>query len=200
MDPRATSLLEYWFGRLDDDGLPPDDRYTMWFGGNPEVDEQLREAFGELPIEAANGSLDDWADEPRGRLALILVEDQLPRNLFRGDARAFDLDETALRVTLEGLELGDDRAIQPVERLFFYLPLEHAEDLALQDQCVKLCEALEAEAPETGRRMFAAFTDYARRHREVIARFGRFPHRNKTLGRANTAEEAAFLLEHGGGF
>lgn len=196
----ARELLDYWFGRLGPTGLPPDDRYSLWFSATAEVDEQLRSAFGELVADARAGRLDDWAATPEGRLALILLTDQLPRNLYRDSAAAYASDDRALEQALVGIGRGDDRALPAVMRVFFYLPLEHAEDPALQDRAVDLFEKLEREAPAGGERTFALFTDYARKHRDVIARFGRFPHRNALLGRATTDDEAAFLDEHGPGF
>ena len=200
LHPDARALLDYWFGKLDAAGLPPDDRYSLWFSAHPDVDAQLRTAFGELPARADAGGLDDWLVTPEGRLAAILATDQLPRNLHRDSAEAFAQDPQSCAWALAGIELAADRALPPIQRVFFYLPLEHAEDLGLQDQSVTLFEQLEREAPAGGARMFAAFTDYARKHREVIARFGRFPHRNGVLGRATTDEEARYLAEHGRGF
>ena len=196
----ARELLDYWFGRLGPTGLPPDDRYSLWFSAAAEVDDQLRAAFGALAADAMAGRLDNWADTPEGRLALILLTDQLPRNLHRSSADAYAGDDRALEAALVGIARGDDRALPAVMRVFFYLPLEHAEDPALQDRSVALFEALERDAPAGGERTFALFTDYARRHRDVIARFGRFPHRNAALGRDTTPDEAAFLAEHGPGF
>jgi uncharacterized protein (DUF924 family) len=200
VDPAARELLDYWFGALDDRGMPPDDRYSLWFGANPEVDAQLADAFGALSSAAADGELDHWAASPEGRLALVLLTDQLPRNLHRDSPAAFAQDHKALACALEGIGLAVDGALLPIQRVFFYLPLEHAEDLGIQDRVVSLFEDLEREAPAGGERMFALFTDYARKHREVIARFGRFPHRNGVLGRTSTDEESAFLAEHGAGF
>lgn len=200
LHPDARALIEYWFGKLDDAGLPPDDRYSLWFGVNPDVDAQLRAAFGGLPAQADVGELDDWVATPEGLLAAILVTDQLPRNLHRDSAKAFAHDARACRWALAGIDSGADRGLPPIQRVFFYLPLEHAENLGLQDRSVTLFEQLEREAPPGGARMFAAFTEYARKHREVIARFGRFPHRNGVLGRATTDEEARYLAEHGRGF
>ncbi len=200
LDPQAKELIDYWFGKLHDSGLPPDDRYSLWFGGSPEVDAQLKAAFGPLAAQAAEGQLDDWAGLPEGRLALILLTDQLPRNLYRNSPLAFAQDPRALGYALEGIGLSADKALPAIYRVFFYLPLEHAEDLDIQDRAVAAFEALEHEAPVGGERMFALFTDYARKHRDVIVRFGRFPHRNEVLGRTTTQEEASFLAEHGPGF
>lgn len=200
LSPDARALLDYWFGKLDESGLPPDDRYSLWFSANPEVDAQLHTAFGGLLDQARSGGLDDWLKTPEGVLAAILVTDQLPRNLHRDSAEAFALDPQSRAWALAGIESGTDRGLPPIQRVFFYLPLEHAEDLGLQDRSVTLFEQLEREAPSGGARMFAAFTDYARKHREVIARFGRFPHRNGVLGRTTTDEETRYLAEHGRGF
>ncbi len=196
----ARELLDYWFGQPGPTGLPPDDRYSLWFGASEDVDAQLRRAFGKLVAEASAGRLEDWAGTPEGRLALILLTDQLPRNLFRGRSGAFATDARALELALTGVANGDDATLAPIKRVFFYLPLEHAEDLAMQDRAVDLFERLERDAPTGGERMFALFTDYARKHRDVIARFGRFPHRNAVLDRESTSDEAAFLAEHGPGF
>ena len=196
----ARELLDYWFGRPGPSGLPPDDRYSLWFGASEGVDAQLHSAFGKLVADAAAGRLDEWAETPEGRLALILLTDQLPRNLFRGRSGAFATDARALELALTGIANGDDGSLAPIKRVFFYLPLEHAEDRAMQDRAVDLFERLERDAPEGGERMFALFTDYARKHRDVIARFGRFPHRNAVLDRESTPEEVAFLAENGPGF
>ena len=142
---------------------------------------------------------DHWAATARGRLALILLLDQFPRHLYRGRAEAFASDRHALTVALTGIDAGLDRRLDTVERVFFYLPLEHAEDLAVQDRCVGAFAALRAQCPAALEARADQFLDFARQHREVIARFGRFPHRNDTLGRVTTAEERAYL-DDGGGF
>ncbi len=135
-----------------------------------------------------------------GWLALLLVLDQFPRNLYRNDPRAWAADAVAQRVALSGLARGDDRQLPAVQRVFAYLPLEHAEDSALQQRSVALFESLLAEAEPERRPEFENYLDYARRHREVIARFGRFPHRNAALGRPDTPEEKRYLARPGAGF
>ncbi len=193
-------LLDHWFGRAVESPAGLDAQMGLWFGSDadgPEDaarrDAELARRFGGMAQAAAAGELDEWAATPRGRLALVLLLDQLPRNLHRGTARAFECDAAARRLTVEGLDLGHDRALHPLERLFLFLPLEHSESLADQERCVALFEALEREAPPGFEKAFAGFTRYARAHRDIVARFGRFPHRNRALRRKDTAEEARWL-------
>src|SRR5690606_17045287 len=148
---------------------------------------------GAVLEDAGAGRLDGWARSPRGRLALIIVLDQLSRNIHRDSAAAFASDARAQALCMEGLERGDDRELAPLERWFFYMPLEHAESLELQERSVREFERLAAEAPAELQSALEAALDYARRHRDVIARFGRFPHRNTVLGRDSTPEEQAYL-------
>ncbi len=155
----------------------------------------------EAPVEtfetdiarAVRGELDHWCATPRGQLALIVLLDQFSRNIYRGTARAFAQDRKALAVCRDGLEPGTDRALRPVERLFFYMPLQHAEDRDAQRRSVESFEGLLAEVAPLHRPLCQGFRDYAHRHRAVIERFGRFPHRNVILGRPSTPEELAFL-------
>jgi len=193
-------VLDYWFGRsLTDPGALPE-RMAFWFGvegDSPEDvaarDDDLRRRCGPLVERLERGELAAWEHEPRGRLALILLTDQWPRNVHRGSARAYAGDDAARRLCLDGLALGHDRPLKPLERLFFYLPLEHSESLADQERAVALIGALEQHAPPGAQETFAGFTKYAAWHRDIIERFGRFPHRNRALGRASTPEEDAYL-------
>jgi uncharacterized protein (DUF924 family) len=182
------AVLEFWFG------APPLAMRAEWFRKDPAFDQRIRESFGALVDRAIDHGL-GWGPAPADRLAEILVLDQFPRNLFRDHARAFAGDARALAIAIAMIEAGDDRALDPVQRWFAYLPLEHAEDLALQDRCVALFEALAAEHPASANPL-----DYARKHRDVIRRFGRFPHRNRALGRVSTAAEAEYLRQPGSGF
>jgi uncharacterized protein (DUF924 family) len=175
-------VLEFWFAP----GME-----ERWFKKDAAFDDEVRQALLELYEQAAAGTLVVWRQSARGALALVILLDQVPRNLFRGDPRAFATDAEALAVTKRTLEGGLDKALRQAERVFLYLPLEHSEDLADQELCVTLTGALD-ENPE--------WHDYALRHRDVVARFGRFPHRNAVLGRANTPEEEAFLKEPGSSF
>jgi uncharacterized protein (DUF924 family) len=184
--------------------MQPDDVLSFWFAGDPtlareiwfQTDAGFDAACTDLAAarEAAKaGALDAWADTPRGALALLILLDQLSRNLHRGSAEAFAADPKARAVAREMVARGFDRALTPVERGFVYLPFEHSESLADQDESVRLFTALQAEAG-------GDVLEYAIRHRDVIRRFGRFPHRNAALGRASTAAEVAYLAEPGAGF
>lgn len=193
-------LIEFWFGPLTGPEAFNRDRYDLWFQNGRAYDGTIRERFGDLWRRAEAGDLDDWAETPQGRLALILLLDQVPRHIHRGTAAAFAQDHRAQALTLAGMAQGHDRALWPIQRLFFYLPLEHAEDLAVQERSVAAFTQLRDEAPAALQEDCAGFLDYAHRHREVIARFGRFPDLNVILGRDSTPEELAFLKEPGSSF
>lgn len=186
-------VLTFWFG----DGTP---KLARWFGKDDAFDREIRERFGETLEAAAHGALDTWAATPKGRLALVLVLDQFSRNVFRDTPRMFEHDAKALKLVREGMARGDDVNFTPLESGFFYLPLEHSEDLATQEESVRRFLALNERAPGALRKITASFHDYAVKHRDIIARFGRFPHRNAILGRRSTAEEQAFLEEPGSSF
>jgi uncharacterized protein (DUF924 family) len=192
-------LLSYWFGDLDDDGHPTSDR-SMWWKKNPVVDDELRERFGDDVTAALGGRRDDWAQTPRGRLALILLLDQLTRNIHRDTPGAFAGDKRALEHSLEALERGEDRQLPSIYRVFVYMPLEHSEDTRLQARCCALFAKLRDEVPQRLRDEYTNYVDYAERHRVIIDRFGRFPHRNAILGRQPTVEELAFLEQPGSRF
>lgn len=193
-------VLEFWF--------PPDSARAnaMWWGKDPRLDAEIRERFGPTLAAAKTGELDGWAASARGRAALIIVLDQLSRNIFRGDPRTYEADDRACALTIEGVRIGHDRELLPMQRLFFYMPLEHSEALEHQETCVELMKQLAADVAadpgvEPGRRDgFVGFIDYAVRHRDIVARFGRFPHRNALLGRESTAEEIEFLKQPGSSF
>jgi uncharacterized protein (DUF924 family) len=163
---------------------------TRWFARDDAFDERVRARFADLHHRAARRELHAWRGHADGTLALVLVLDQFPRNLFRDSAHAFATDGLAREVADAALARGHDRTVDPALRLFFYLPFEHAESLADQDRSVALVEALGD----------AEYLDYARRHRDAIRRFGRFPHRNAALGRRSTPEELEYLSQPGAGF
>ena len=198
--PAAERLLEFWFGPLDVKGLPELVRRRRWFQPPAGFDAELRQRFGALVEAALAGSLDAWTLDPRGRLALVLLLDQLTRNLFRDTPEAFAGDALALEHALEAIDSGEASGHAPVERTFLYMPLMHAEDLALQDRCIELFETLVASAEGSARELFQGNLEFAKRHREPIARFGRFPSRNVALGRKSLPEEQAWLAAHPGGF
>ena len=192
MDGPAGEVLDFWFG---EPGSPWHGRQRReWFAKDAAFDGEIRRRFLALHASAALGECDRWAATPRGLLALVIVLDQFSRNLYRDDPRAFAQDERALSGARMMVDAGWDSRLAPVERAFAYLPFEHAECLADQDRAVALFTALEAFEPTRG------LLAWAQKHRAVIARFGRFPHRNAALGRESTPEEAAFLLEPGSRF
>jgi len=164
------------------------------------VAARISEDLADLAEAALRGELDAWATTPHGRLALVILLDQFPRNLHRDSPRAYAGDAKARWLADEAVRLGQDQALAPVERVFFYLPFEHAEDPGVQEQAVALLEALRAEAPPGLSGAFSSFHDYAIKHRDVIARFGRFPHRNAVLGRESTEAEREYLAQPGSGF
>lgn len=196
----ARTVLDYWFGRGSTGAADLEARMRFWFGGDmPEQrrqrDEEIRERFGELMVRAERGELAAWADGPRRRLALILLLDQFPRNVHRGTARAFATDPQALALALSGMQAGADAALAPAERLFFYMPLQHAESLEVQDESLAAYRRLLAESPQEDRGTFERALGYAELHRDIVRRFGRFPHRNRALGRTTTPEELAWLRD-----
>jgi len=197
--PRAQEVLDFWFGP---DPLSPahfTERLHLWFGGDdpPEViaerDALVASRFKPLMDEAASGALDHWAGSPHRLLALVLLLDQFPRHVYRGRARAYAQDSRALAFTLHALTTGGDATLSPAERLFLYLPLQHAESAAMQEESISAYRRLLADAPEQHKKLFQSVLDFALQHQEVVARFGRFPHRNAALSRRSTPEEAGFL-------
>ncbi|MCJ0975314.1 DUF924 domain-containing protein [Pseudomonas sp. PS1] len=193
-------LLLWWFGEGGTAREIADAKSRLWFGYKAEQDAEARERFGEWVDQALAGELSDWAESPEGWLALVLLLDQLPRMIYRGTPRAFAGDERAQQLVRDGMAHGGDVLLTPLQRVFIYLVLEHAEHLGLQDQAVQQFETLVTIAAPDEQALFADFLDYAERHRQVIARFGRFPHRNDILGRASTEAEQAFLAEPGSRF
>ncbi|MEZ4380175.1 MAG: DUF924 family protein [Nannocystaceae bacterium] len=180
--PSPRDVLDFWFS----------DRVSAkWWVKDPDFDAEVAARLGELHRQAAAGALDDWAATAEGALARVLLLDQVPRNIYRDTPAAFASDAQARRATEAALDAGHDAALpEPSQRLFLYLPLEHSESLADQERCVALMAALGN----------AMWHDYAVRHRDIVARFGRFPHRNAILGRESTAEELAFLEQPGSSF
>jgi len=196
----AGEVLDFWFGTATDDAGIVADKSAMWFVRDAAVDAEIRTRFGALREAAIRGELDAWATEPRAQLARIVLIDQFSRNLFRGDPHAFAHDALARAWTDATLGDGGERRLRLIERVFLYLPLEHSEALADQQRSVALFTALRDEAPPALHNTFANYLDYAVRHHDVVARFGRFPHRNAVLGRVSSAEEAAFLTQPGSSF
>lgn len=199
--PSPEEVHHFWFG---EDAAAPEVLAThakLWFNGGKAFDRTLTEQFLPLLETLSAGPLaHDWAARgARGRLAAILVLDQMSRNIFRDSPRAFAQDMLALHLCKEGLAAGDDAQLSEAERIFFYLPLEHSEAMEDQIRAVDLFTALSANARKPFRQFVDNTLDYARQHQDVIRRFGRFPHRNAAVGRQSTDEEKEWLAE-GGGF
>ncbi|NMG06877.1 DUF924 family protein [Brasilonema sp. UFV-L1] len=189
---QVAEILDFWFGSPNepDYGKPK----SFWFIKKPEFDEELRIRFLTDYQKAAAGYLDDWMDSPESCLALILLLDQFPRNMFRDTPEAFATDWEALSAAQHAVARGYDQKLLPVQRWFVYLPFEHSENLEHQHQAVQLFEQLNND-PDS-----ASSIDYAMRHMQVIQHFGRFPHRNEILGRVSTPEETEFLKNKGSSF
>ncbi len=199
LDADAASLLTCWFGTADVSGPIAPSSMERWFRNDPAFDATLRERFGALVERASRDELTGWESSAPGALARVLLLDQLPRNLYRSDARAFASDGLARTVADRCLARGFDQRVSTLARAFFYLPFEHGETIASQERAVAAFEALAATAPPALAEAAAAMLRYAHAHRDVIIRFGRFPHRNAALGRESTPEEVAWL-QAGGGF
>ncbi|MFN7143959.1 MAG: DUF924 family protein [Myxococcota bacterium] len=189
-------VLTFWLGTDDLRAEPPAAAQARWFAGGDALDAAIAARFGAV-LDAPERA-EAWAIDPAGTLAAVIVLDQLPRNAFRGTARAFATDARALRLATDGIARGFDAATGIHQRAFLYLPFQHAEDIAAQERSVALYEALVADAVGTpGESLARGYLAYAEAHRDIVARFGRFPGRNPALGRPDTAEEAAWLA--GGG-
>lgn len=194
---RMMSVLDFWFGFLPGPGFFPEDKMSIWFASTPEIDRQIRENFAPDILKAERGEYNYWRETARGRLALILLLDQFPRHIYRDKPQAFMLDRMARAIVLEGMQKGDDKNLYPIERAFFYLPLEHSEDINLQNLSVTSYRQLVAESPEIIQPHMQDFLQSAIMQQQQIARFGRFPHRNTILGRESLPEETVFLMQWG---
>lgn len=193
MNDAIEKILEYWFGTFPDAHTSDASKTDMWFMNGSDYDQDIFIKFGGFYDRAISGELDHWQDMPRGRLALILLLDQFSRHIHRGQAEAFAQDQKAQTVCMEGISAGDDLNLHPVERIFFYLPLEHAEDLERQELSVRAFSQLMYDVPESHRAPYASTLEYAIKHHYIIERFGRFPELNELLGRESTEEEIEFL-------
>ena len=195
----ARRVRDYWFGKLPLERAALDARMQVWFAGEDypqlaqECDAAIRAEFGARVEAALRGELASWADGPRRRLSLIILLDQFTRNIYRGRARAYAGDEQALALALSGMQSGADAALDPVERMFFYMPLQHSESLEVQEESVAAYRRLLGEAPQALRTPFEDTLKFAELHASIIRRFGRFPHRNRALRRVSTAEEVDYL-------
>lgn len=193
MTDRAHELLEFWFGDLGHADLPTSDRTNLWFGENEKLRSELLEKFKNEYEDASSGKLAHWENSPRTRLALIILLDQFPRYLNRNTAEAFAFDKKALELCLESLNNKTDQSLTLIERVFFYMPLVHSESVQSQELSIRLFQNLVSLSMSETTQVYQLFLAYAYAHFRVIKEFGRFPQRNKILGRVSTDAEINFL-------
>jgi uncharacterized protein (DUF924 family) len=198
--PRADAVLQFWFGELDATGRADEAHSARWWSKDAALDASIREQFLALHKALMLGECASWRDSARGRLAYLIVLDQFSRNMFRDSAEMFASDELAMTAAMNGIDLDLDRQLRVDERAFFYMPLMHSEQLEAHERCVNLYKGLATELPEALRANMTARVKYAEQHRDIIRRFGRFPHRNAMLARESTPEELEFLKQPGSTF
>lgn len=190
---RIDAVLSFWFREHDLTAPQIDARMDTWFGEDPFFDRQIELEFADDVEKASSGKLHHWAREPRGRLALILLLDQFRRNLYRGTADAYAMDKVALELCVKGAMEKLDKGLTPIQRVFFYMPLQHAESRKVQAKSVEIFNRLAEAVSPTYRQTFETVAQFAELHRDIVEQFGRFPHRNKVLKRKNTPEEDEYL-------
>ena len=189
----AQDVLDFWFSDSALNTPTVDSRMDRWFSSEPELDAAIEAQFGELVERASAEELTAWAEEPESRLALIILLDQFRRNIHRGTSAAFALDGVAPKLCVEGTIAGVHEQLTPKQQMFFFMPLQHTESLKIQDKSVSIYNALAESVTGTLRETFATCAHFAELHRDIIAEFGRFPHRNVILGRENSSAEANYL-------
>lgn len=190
---RIDEILSFWFMEKSLTAPQIDSRMDTWFGESAKFDDEIKSKFGDDVEAASSGDLDHWGHKPQGRLALILLLDQFRRNIYRHTAAALKLDRAALKLCVEGAMEKKDSGLTPIQRVFFYMPLQHAESRKVQRKSVALYNRLATAVSPTFRETFQTIAQFAELHADIIEQFGRFPHRNKLLERKNTAEEEEYL-------
>ena len=190
---RIDAILAFWFKEHELSAPQIDRRMDIWFGEDATFDHEIQQNFSDDVEKASEGKLEHWADEPRGRLALILLLDQFRRNIYRGSAKAFEKDRAALKLCVEGAMQKKDRGLTSIQRAFFYMPLQHAESRKVQAKSVELYMRLAEAVSPTFQETFLTIAQFAELHRDIVDQYGRFPHRNALLGRTNTPEEDEYL-------
>lgn len=188
-------LLLFWFGRGQTASEVAREKSALWWSKNDDTDQQIIRRFVATHRAATAGELNHWGETPRGLLALIICTDQLPRNMYRHTPAAFADDSLALEFAKRGVQSGAVQQLQPIERVFAYLPFEHSEQLAEQQTSLALYQGLVEDADAETSDLFDNYCEFARKHHQIIQRFGRFPHRNQILARVSTAEEREFLQQ-----
>ncbi len=190
---RIEDILAFWFKEQELSAPQIDRRMDIWFGEDEVFDLECKKEFTDEVELASEGKLDHWGHQPRGRLALILLLDQFRRNIYRNTAAAFAKDKAALKLCVEGARDKKDQGLSPIQKAFFYMPLQHSESLKVQEKGVQIFRRLAEAVSPTYRETFETMVTFAELHHDIIEQFGRFPHRNKLLGRDNTPEEEEYL-------
>lgn len=190
---RIDAVLAFWFKEQQLTAPQIDGRMDTWFGEDPLFDEEVANEFTDEVSLASEGNLDHWAHKPMGRLALIILLDQFRRNIYRNKAEAFSHDKAALKLCVEGAMEKKDKGLTPIQRAFFYMPLQHAESNKVQEKSRHIYKRLASAVSNTYKETFETIAQFAELHADIIQQFGRFPHRNAILGRKNTAEEDEYL-------
>ena len=198
---RRDEILDFWFGELKE-GEFPDEKRKMWWIKDTDFDNDIKSNFESDLISAKKGELKNWEDSPRGSLALLILLDQFSRNIYRDTEQSFAQDQMALDVCIRGLQKNFDKILHPVERAFYYIPFMHCEDLDMQKKSIEFYSALAEEFSSnlSLSDMLSQNKLFAEKHYVIIKKFGRYPHRNKILGRTSTPEEIKFLQEPGSSF
>ena len=190
---KTEQILRYWFGVLNNE-LSNQSQSLLWYQSTPEIDQEIFSQFNHLYQQSVSGKLAHWHDNARSSLAMIILLDQLPRNMFRGTAQAFASDNKALLTAQKGIEKGFDKELSLIERIFYYHPFEHSEDLSIQQKSVDLFSSLLDEYPsEVHQSVIKSSVNFAQQHLTIIEQFGRFPHRNQVLNRQSTVAELDYL-------
>ena len=190
---RIDAILSFWFREQELSAPQIDRRMDIWFGEDEVFDHECKKDFSDDIDDASEGRLNHWAHEPHGRLALIILLDQFRRNIYRGTEEAFAMDKAALKLCVEGAMENKDKGLTPIQRAFFYMPLQHAESRKVQSKAVDIYNRLAEAVSPTFRETFETIAQFAELHHDIVQRFGRFPHRNKLLDRENTPEENEYL-------
>lgn len=190
---RIDAVLAFWFKEHELSAPQIDRRMDIWFSEDPVFDHEIEKEFADEVAKASKGKLDHWTSKSHGRLALIILIDQFRRNIYRNTAKAFSKDQLALKLCVQGAMEKADRELTPIQKVFFYMPLQHAESRKVQAKSVELYRRLAETVSPTLRETFMTVAQFAELHKDIIDRFGRFPHRNKLLNRENTLEENEYL-------
>jgi len=190
---RIDAVLGFWFKEQELSAPQIDGRMDIWFGEDPVFDKEIAREFADDVQLASEGKLDHWAHKPMGRLALIILLDQFRRNIYRNKAEAFAMDKAALKLCVEGAMEKKDKGLTPIQRVFFYMPLQHSESRKVQEKSCQIYNKLAGAVSATYKETFETIAQFAELHADIVRRFGRFPHRNTILKRKNSPEEDEYL-------